>query len=189
MSPPEIWGPAVWAFYHTFIEKIPGSGSGPFVKPLWTFFVRITRALPCPDCAADASNWIARYVKPSDVNCVEDLRRIMFTLHNYVNKKKKKPIFDFHNVIQRYKNANIHVVISNFFKTFNTHGIPTLMTETFHREKLIKDLKGWLQNSFLPGLVPLPLPIVPVPIIKEEEVPLVDNEEDDNEEDVTIVKA
>ena len=60
MSPPQIWGPAVWTLFHVLCEKI-NENMYPRVAPqMFAFFVRICRFLPCPDCAADASRFLAK---------------------------------------------------------------------------------------------------------------------------------
>ena len=60
MSPPEVWGPAVWTLFHTLIAKID-ERAYPYISPqLFYMIVRICRFLPCPECSTDASNFLAK---------------------------------------------------------------------------------------------------------------------------------
>ena len=60
MSPPEVWGPAVWTLFHTLAEKIDENAYPHLVNSLFNVIVRICKFLPCPECAKDASNFLAK---------------------------------------------------------------------------------------------------------------------------------
>ena len=60
MSPPEVWGPAVWTLFHTLIEKV-NDQAYPFIKvQLFGQIRRICGFLPCPECSSDATIFLAK---------------------------------------------------------------------------------------------------------------------------------
>jgi len=67
-----------------------------------------------------------------------------------VNARKKKGLYNYAN-INAYQNFNIINVFNNFVSVYNTKGNMKLLSETFQRSLIIKDLKRWLVqniNSF-----------------------------------------
>ena len=63
-----------------------------------------------------------------------------------VNSRKKKPLFNYGN-INIYQNLNIAIVFNNFITIYNTKGNMKLLTESFQRTLIVKDLKRWLVNN------------------------------------------
>ena len=94
MSPPEIWGPAIWTFFHTLIEKLNEQYYVSVSPQLYNFFIRICKFLPCPECATDASNFLAK-THFSNLKTKNDLRILFYLLHNWVNARKRKRLFNF----------------------------------------------------------------------------------------------
>jgi hypothetical protein len=67
-----------------------------------------------------------------------------------VNARKKKALYNYAN-INAYQNFNIINVFNNFVSVYNTKGNMKLLSESFQRSLIIKDLKRWLVqniNSF-----------------------------------------
>ena len=65
MSPPEVWGPAIWTLFHTLVEQI-SEEAFPYVSAdLFKMIVRICKFLPCPECSKDATIFLAK-IKTSD---------------------------------------------------------------------------------------------------------------------------
>ena len=86
MSPPEVWGPAVWTLFHTLAEKVTDQAY-PFVKAqLFAQIKRICGFLPCPECSSDATNFLAK-VNISDLKTKVDFRNTFYLFHNMVNAK------------------------------------------------------------------------------------------------------
>jgi hypothetical protein len=84
MSPPEVWGPAVWGLFHTLAEKV-NPYAYPFIaKRLFNVIVRICRFLPCPECSTDASNFLAK-IKIENLKTKDDFNQ-MFYLFNQTHK-------------------------------------------------------------------------------------------------------
>ena len=54
------WGPPVWTLLHTLAEKINPDKFAEIGPQLFVIIKRICGALPCPDCAQHASQFLAR---------------------------------------------------------------------------------------------------------------------------------
>ena len=65
MSPPEIWGPAVWRLFHTLSERINENAYNALSRQLFIFFVRICSFLPCPHGSTDSINFLVKIRKIS----------------------------------------------------------------------------------------------------------------------------
>ena len=154
MSPPEVWGPAVWTLFHTLTEKINENAYKKLYLQLFYFIVRICKNLPCPDCSNDASIFLAK-IKPTDFKNKDDLKNFIYLFHNRVNYKKRKPLFNYANILV-YQKYNTIQVVNNFIEKYQTKGNMKLLTESFQRKLLINEFKKWLKGvivAFIPNLV------------------------------------
>lgn len=92
MSPPEIWGPPVWTFFHTLAEKINEDYFHKIKFSLFFIIKRICNFLPCPECSQHASRFLARI----NVQAIKDknqFKQMLHLFHNTVNKRKKRGFF------------------------------------------------------------------------------------------------
>jgi len=166
MPPPEVWGPAVWLLFHTLAEKI-NVNAYPVVFPsLFNMIIQISKNLPCPECASDASNFLAR-VKVSDLKSKENLKGMLYVFHNMVNAKKRKPIFHYSN-IGFYGKYNLIKVINNFISQYQTKGNMKLLTESFQRQFVINNFKVWFQKFYKAFVQPISVPAVVEETPKDE---------------------
>lgn len=160
MSPPEIWGPAVWVLFHTLTEKISEEAFPYEGKNLFNMIVQICKFLPCPDCASDATIFLSK-IKISEIQNKIDLKNKMYFFHNYVNHKKRKPLFQY-SELNKYTRANVVNVINNFIIHYQTKGNMKLLSDSFQRQFVINDLKAWLSKSirafYSPIVTPQQLP-------------------------------
>ena len=158
MSPPEVWGPAVWNLFHTLCEKLDENAFQHVAPSLFNLFVRICKFLPCPDCSSDAGKFLAN-VKFSDIKNKTDFKNTFYLFHNRVNATKRKTLFNY-GFINVYANYRIIPVINNFIANYNTKGNMKLLAESFQRQLVIKDFKIWMNyyiRAFIPISIPLPL--------------------------------
>ena len=89
MSPPEVWGPAIWILFHTLSEKVSDQAY-PFIKgQLFAQIRRICGFLPCPECSADATSFLAK-INVNDLKTKLEFRNTFYLFHNWVNAKKRK---------------------------------------------------------------------------------------------------
>uniref|UniRef100_A0A6C0AS71 thiol oxidase n=1 Tax=viral metagenome TaxID=1070528 RepID=A0A6C0AS71_9ZZZZ len=178
MSPPEIWGPAVWRLFHTLVEKIHKNAYSQLSPYLFNFILRICKFLPCPDCSSDASKILAT-VKLSNYKTKDEFKQFIYLFHNKVNHKLRKQLFNYGN-INTYSRYNTISVINNFINNYQTKGNMKLLTESFQRKLIITDFKKWITSvmpAFLPELnIPRQILSIKEPNIVAEEPNVVTEE-------------
>jgi len=170
MSPPEVWGPAVWTLFHTLAEKVTEQAY-PFIKvQLFGQIRRICGFLPCPECSADATNFLAK-VNINDLKTKVDFRNTFYLFHNTVNAKKRKPLFNYSNIVS-YNSYGIVPVINNFISKYNTKGNMKLIAESFQRKIVLAEFKSWFTKTIRaftpPQNIPSPISLL---INQPESVP------------------
>ena len=165
MSPPEVWGPPVWTLFHTLAVKMNPDTCSTMIGSTFNMIKQICKVLPCPECSHDASNFLAN-IDIKKYKTKEEFRIMLYLFHNYVNKKKRKPLFDF-SKMNLYARTNNNVVISNFIKNFHTKGNMKLLAETFQRGFVIKHFRNWYKTNyhvFNMTLIPTEVPAVPTEV-------------------------
>ena len=175
MSPPEVWGPAVWTLFHTLIEKLNPDAYPYLVNSLFNMIVRICNFLPCPDCSRDASKFLAK-INVKDYKTKSEFKNMLYLFHNYVNAKKRKQLYNY-RYIDKYSKLHLYNVITNFIKKYNTKGNMNLLADSFQRTLVIKDFIKWIKyysRAFITQpKINKPLveekPIIQEPTIIEEE--------------------
>ena len=101
MSPPEVWGPAVWTLFHTLSERV-SEHAYPFISAqLFSQIARICKFLPCPDCSLDATNFLAK-VNISNLKTKTEFKNLFYLFHNYVNAKTGKAQFSRESAYKLY---------------------------------------------------------------------------------------
>ena len=143
MSPPEIWGPAVWTLFHTLIEKLNNDAYSFVINSMFNMIVRICKYLPCPDCSNDASIFLAK-INLNNIKTKSEFKNMIYLFHNWVNVKKKKQLYNFTD-LNKYANLNLVNVINNFIKHYHTKGNMNLIAESFQRSLIIKDFLKWIK--------------------------------------------
>jgi len=167
MPAPEIWGPAVWTLFHALIEHLNEDSYQVVAPQLYAQFVRICKFLPCPDCAADATNFLAK-INFATIKSKVEFRNTFYLFHNWVNAKKRKPLFNYSNITV-YGKYNIIVVINRFLSVYHTKGNMKMLNESFQRNMVTSNFKQWIM-SFMPAFMqPAPVP-TPVSKTTVEEV-------------------
>ena len=141
MSPPEVWGPAVWTFFHTLAENVNDDQPTAFIQQIFGQIKRICGFLPCPECSKDATIFLGK-INIKEIRTKRNLIDKLYVFHNYVNKKKRKTLFNYGN-IGKYKVINLILVYNNFIKNYNTKGNMKLIAESFQRKLIVSDLKKW----------------------------------------------
>ena len=172
MSPPEVWGPAIWILFHTLSEKV-SEQAYPFIKgQLFAQIRRICGFLPCPECSADATSFLAK-INVNDLKTKVEFRNTFYLFHNWVNAKKRKPLFNY-SKLAAYNNYGIIPVINNFISKYNTKGNMKLIAESFQRKLIINEFRSWFTKSILAFRPPQNIPshIPEITIDKSISVPV-----------------
>ena len=170
MPPIEVWGPAVWRLFHTLAERVNEQLYPVIANQLFAQIVSICKVLPCPDCATDATHFLSK-IKINEYKTKTDFKNLLYLFHNYVNAKKRKPLFNYAN-INVYANYKLVPVCNHFFNVFNTKGNMKLIAETFQRNLIQNNFKKWLVaniGAFIP-----PQPISPEVIIEEPDQEIIE---------------
>ena len=167
----EVWGPAVWTLFHTLAERVHEDAYPFIAKQLFEQIVRICKVLPCPDCSTDASIFLTK-INVSTLKTKREFKNLIYLFHNYVNAKKRKPLF---NVLglKRYENYKLVPVVNNFLINFNTKGNMNLINESFQRSLVQNNFKKWLVinlRAFTAPIVQKPNIIVQEIVISEQEL-------------------
>jgi len=145
MSPPEVWGPPIWTFFHKLAENVNENHFNKLKIDLFSYIKRICSFLPCPECSRDASLFLGK-ININKIDNKTEFKKLIYIFHNYVNSKKRKPMYNYSN-INIYKKYDMIHVFNNFMRAYNTHGNMNLLTESFQRKLVITDFKKWfLQN-------------------------------------------
>jgi hypothetical protein len=144
MSPPEVWGPAVWTLFHTLIEQLNEDKYDTLIDSMFLMIVEICKYLPCPDCSKDATFFLAK-INLQNYKTKEEFKTMLYLFHNYVNKKKNKPLYNLSD-LKKYSAFNLINVIKNFLSKYHTKGNMQLLTDSFRRKLVIQNFMAWFKK-------------------------------------------
>jgi len=142
MSPAE-WGPPIWKFFHTMVEKMKEESFSEIGPTLLYMIKRICNHLPCPDCSQHATTFFSR-VHFHNIKDKQGLKITLFHLHNLVNKRKKKPIFNVEDLARTYSGNNLIQCYNDFCRVFHTRGHMKLMADNLQRKFIMQEVKKWV---------------------------------------------
>jgi hypothetical protein len=114
----EAWGPILWAILHSLAEKYNKLVSMLYKKEeelYWTNLIKLTESiLPCKDCR----NHYKDYLSKKKINLKEPdfVKLFFYNLHNDINLRNDKPLFDYSNLNITYKDTNINYLVKQFEK-------------------------------------------------------------------------
>jgi len=119
------WGPILWNIFHGLADKY-----GRLMYPLfqkeqeicWPKFIeQIQHILPCKECREHYKEYYLRNnpsilkTLPADAQALW-VQNYFFNLHNEINVRNNKPLFDFANLHNTYNNINYTFQIKHFEK-------------------------------------------------------------------------
>jgi hypothetical protein len=166
MSSISEWGRTTWIFFHTIVCKMKNASiMGPI---LFAYIQRLCALLPCPDCSQHAKAYLSKYSANQFTSQIK-LVSFFFMFHNVVNQRLHKGQFLPANLTY-YQSLHLIERFNQFAKHFHTNGNSQLMTENFHRQRVLAEFRTWFMrnlNQFHLGST-LPVP-VPVPVSEKEE--------------------
>jgi hypothetical protein len=145
MSPPESWGPPTWTLFHTLAEKIKEDVPPQTFEKIFILIKMICKNLPCPYCATDATKYLNN-INLGDLKTKKQLKDTIYLFHNYVNRKKNKPLFNYIN-IQKYNNEKFIDSINNFIRVYHTRGNMQQLSESFQRQIVLKTFTTWIKEN------------------------------------------
>ena len=136
----ELWGSAIWYFFHGIAEKINPEKFTDQKNNLFKILEIVCSNLPCPDCSEHALKEI-RKININNITSQEIYKELLLEFHNRVNTRIKHPLFTREQLDEKYKTINLKAVMYNFNIAYKT---------TFYNEKLLQNnLRKKLQNGDL----------------------------------------
>jgi len=157
MSPLQ-WGPPCWTFLHTLAATIredafslvvivdtkQPSHSRTLGKELIHRIQGILRNLPCPECSQHALRFWSQ-VDTNQIRTKHDLIELLYMFHNVVNYRKRYPLFP-HDQLPIYATKQLIPVYNDFIRHFHTHGNLSLIADSFHRKRMLQELRPWIMH-------------------------------------------
>jgi len=144
------WGPATWYLMHTLAEKVKEDEFTKIKNDFIDIILNICSSLPCPECAEHARN-IMKNLNKNKIVTKENLKIMLFTFHNNVNKRLRKPLYTNELLDAKYKSANTQKIVINFINTWKIpNPNPKLITHNFHKNKTLNKFIEWwrINNTF-----------------------------------------
>lgn len=117
------WGPILWKILHGIAEKYGQIVSPIFLKEeeiTWPRFITLTaKIIPCEDCRGHYNIYLANHnplllKKLSSTDAATWVQNFFFNLHNEVNTRSDKPLFDITELQSLYVNVNFQYEIKHF---------------------------------------------------------------------------
>ena len=139
-----VWARPTWYFFHMFAEKIHPEFYRNNVIPCFNIIRQICYNLPCPDCRYHASNYI-NTITPRDVSTKDDLKFVLFTFLNDVNRRLGKPIFTWEqlNIYKRARKLQIYnLFVSRFGGGYSSRRDFT----QWHRTKVLGNVSNFMKQ-------------------------------------------
>ena len=142
---PKDWGPPIWIFLHTLAEKVKEEKYPVIGQQIINFIIQICLNLPCNTCAEHARRFVSK-IEKHKLKTKRDLKNLLYIFHNTVNKRKQLSDFKYED-LEKYKQVNFIQSYNNFARVFNTKGNMKLISESFYRSRVLKDIKNWLMAN------------------------------------------
>jgi len=141
------WGEPTWFFMHTMAQKLKPEYFQQIRQGFLSQINNICRNLPCPDCAAHAS----QYLDKSNFNRIQtkdELILFLYDFHNSVNVRKGIPNFPKEELYDKYSKANTTNIINYFLFHFADKSKSIRMiSNDMYRMRIINLLKEWLNSN------------------------------------------
>ena len=142
----KIWGSAVWYLFHSLAEKITEEGYELHKDTLCNFIRNVCFNLPCIECTKHATEYTKRSLYSKYLPTKEHLKKYLFSFHNSVNQRIRKPTFTNYEM---YKKANLKLIIQNFKIMYFKYRDPSRgFSDTMVRERLIKELDNFMIQNY-----------------------------------------
>ncbi|KAI5695350.1 hypothetical protein M8J76_002986 [Diaphorina citri] len=99
----DLLGYQTWGLLHTMAAYYPDHPTPHQQRDMYNFFTLLAQFYPCATCARDFANLLR--VRPPVTTSRKDLSQWLCWVHNTVNRKLGKPIFDCALVDERWKDG------------------------------------------------------------------------------------
>ncbi|CEG63610.1 Putative ERV2 protein-like protein [Rhizopus microsporus] len=93
-------GRATWKFLHTMMARYPENPTEQERESLKEFMFLFSKLYPCGECARHFNQMITQY--PPQTSSRAAASQWLCAMHNNVNERLKKPLFDCSNIEAKY---------------------------------------------------------------------------------------
>ena len=143
------WGEPTWFLLHTLSVKVKESEFKNIRVESLNRIYAICINLPCPDCANHAKNYLDG-INFNTIQTKEDLKMLLYTFHNSVNKKKGYPMFPYEQLDEKYSLAITNNIIRNFMVHFSDRNRSLkLLVGDLQRAQICAFLKNWFNENII----------------------------------------
>lgn len=143
------WGEPTWFLLHTLSVKVKESEFKHIRVDLLNRIYAICINLPCPDCANHAKNYLDG-INFNTIQTKEDLKMLLYTFHNSINKKKGYPMFPYEQLDEKYSLAITNNIIRNFMVHFSDRNRSLkLLVGDLQRAQICSFLKNWFNENII----------------------------------------
>ena len=142
-----VWGPFIWRFLHLFSLRIKDEYFEEEKQNLIRYISCICDNLPCPHCSTHANEFLGKY-KLKFIKTKNDLIKILYLMHNDVNKILQKEILEEEKLYDMYKSYNFEYFALNYFKLNKSiHLGEKMMLYSLRRKEFLKSFFNYLKNN------------------------------------------
>jgi len=140
------WGEPTWSLLHVLAEKVKDEEFPAIRTELLEVIYAICSNLPCPDCANHAAMYL-NDIRYKHIQTKEQLKTMLWTFHNTVNKKKNFPLFPRDQLETKYAAYPFIPTLHAFMVKFqDKHRSIRMIADDFHRSKIADKLKKWFNE-------------------------------------------
>ena len=145
----KTWGPCTWYLFHSLAEKIKEEHFPALRLELLGIIKQICSSLPCPECAGHATQYMTR-LNVNQVRTKNDMKMMLLSFHNEVNRRLNKPIFNETQLNEKYSKARTGDVIKYFFQVWNSpNRNPKMMINNLHKNITNKTFINWWKKNYV----------------------------------------
>ena len=122
------WGPIIWRIIHGISLKYGNLMSPTYAKEQITFWINFIKQtlniLPCKECKEHYKQYLTKH-NPNIIKTLSSeqqklwVQNFFFNLHNEINLRNNKPLFEFNLLESTYKNVNYTFEIKHYEKLLN----------------------------------------------------------------------
>jgi hypothetical protein len=143
------WGTITWNLLHTIIDKCQINDNFDSYKDKLIYIIKsICLFTPINEYSYNANIFFEKFNFDKITN-LQELKKQIYLLHNFINSKISKPLFNYRDLII-YSNMDI-INIFNIFVYFYTNNIVIKKTQNYPRMiNLIKAIKIFLNIYIIP---------------------------------------
>jgi hypothetical protein len=138
-------GPPVWALLHSIVEKVKNDNFKDYKLQLFNLIKKICVFFPSVVSSKNSEAYFSN-VNPNYINNLIDIKVFIFNYHNFINKKLKKPIFNYCE-LTKYDNVNIPVLQNAIVELYRKNTYMKLLPNYVNMKHTLNELNIFLFNN------------------------------------------